>query len=26
MALGQAHGAGHHNAVYQAFGRVLSDE
>jgi hypothetical protein len=25
-ALGQAHGAGHHNAVYEAFGRVLSDE
>lgn len=25
-ALGQAHGAGHHNAVYEAFGRILSDE
>lgn len=25
-ALGQAHGAGDHSAVYEAFGRVLSDE
>jgi hypothetical protein len=25
-ALGQAHGAGHHSAVYEAFGRVLIDE
>jgi hypothetical protein len=25
-ALGQAHGAGHHSAVYKAFGRVLIDE
>jgi hypothetical protein len=25
-ALGQAHGAGDHGAVYEAFGRVLIDE
>lgn len=25
-ALGHAHGAGHHSAVYEAFGRVLIDE
>ena len=24
-ALGQAHGAGHHSAVYEAFGKVLSE-
>jgi hypothetical protein len=24
-ALGQAHGAGHHSAVYAAFGKVLSE-
>ena len=24
-ALGQAHGAGHHGAVYEAFGKVLSE-
>ena len=25
-ALGQAHGAGDHSAVYEAFGRILIDE
>jgi len=24
-ALGQAHGAGHHSAIYEAFGKVLSE-